>query len=127
MMASFLEEKRMKVRLSARNLSDDEILGVKCPECGEAVGEWCVSLREPNLLIKTLHFERQRQAYRKAQAKDWQKTHKRMEQIRRDTARYNAARHELAQWVVGGQIYAWLKEYGPILWELGEENNEESN
>ena len=116
-------EVQMKVRLSSRDLTNDEILSVTCPTCKREIGEWCVSLREANLLLMTLHRERVSKAYRKAQAKDWQKTHKRMEQIHRETARYNEERRQLAEWVAGAQLYAWFKEYGAILWELGEKND----
>lgn len=112
-------EKYAKVRMSTRRLTDEEILEVKCPVCEELVGDWCRSLREPNLLLKTLHPERATKAYQRSQAKDWQKAHKRMLQIRRDVERYNEERRQLAEWVAGGQLYAWFKEYGSILWELG--------
>lgn len=110
-------ERYAKVRMSTRRLTHDEILEVKCPVCGVVVGEWCVSIREPNLLLKTSHPERVTKAYQRAQVQDWKKAHKRLDQIRKDTERFNAERHELAQWIVGGQLYAWLREYGPILWE----------
>jgi len=114
-------EVQMKVRLSSRALTDEEILSVKCPVCGRGIGDWCVSLREPNLLLKTLHQERIRKAYQKAQSADWRKAHKRMEQIRRDTERYNEERRQLAEWVAGAQVYAWLQAHGHILWEKEEE------
>jgi hypothetical protein len=113
-------EVQMKVRLSSRDLTNDEILSVACPTCKRGIGDWCVSLREANLLLMTLHQERVRRAYRKAQAKDWQKAHKRMKQIRDDTERYNEGQRQLAEWIHGARMYVWLRENGSILWEKNE-------
>jgi hypothetical protein len=53
-------------------------------------------------------------------ARDYNKAQRRVEQVRKDLARFNEQQRELGEWIHGARLYAWLKENGSILWEKGE-------
>ena len=107
-----------------RELTDLEVISaVSCPICNREKGAWCVHTNtgEMNLVTKRPHADRRMKAIQRWRTRDYNKMRKRVDQVRKDLARFNEQQRELGEWIHGARLAAWLQEHGHILWEKKEE------